>query len=137
MTTDNNDPLASALIDPEDGGTPAPSEPTPRTRSRAARRASGGGDKPRHTEDYWRERVRVQFHEADDLPPSGISVQVNGVAFLIKPGAPVSVPRFVLRAIDNAVSDKPMFRSEDDGGKITGYRSVPRFSYTVLTAAEV
>ena len=82
---------------------------------------------------YWDEKVWVQFHESEDMPPLGVPVQVNGVAYFIKPGIPVKVPRKVLHAVDNAVQSKPILQD----GKVRGYRSVSRFPYAKLSQGEI
>lgn len=79
------------------------------------------------TDDYWNEKIWVQFMETDEMPPHGIPLSVNGVAYLIKPGVAVKVPRKVLHAADNAKTDKPIF---DANQKVTGYRAMTRFPYT-------
>lgn len=85
-------------------------------------------EKVKEGPDGWRfDKVPVRFHEAEDMPPGGIQVQVNGYAYVIQPGVVVEVPRAVLGVIDNAIQTKPVISAD---GKVRGYRDVPRYSYT-------
>lgn len=78
------------------------------------------------------DRVRVKFNqsadEGGDLP---IKVALNGRAFLIRRNAEVSVPRAILRVLDDCVTTRYLQRTER-GELITTELDVPRFTYTVI-----
>lgn len=148
MSIDDVDPFAPGAMIP---GTPpagaVPAEPTDpakepakRTRTRKAKEPAATEEQPatpaepaepvKPAKPDYTERVWAQFFESEDMPAHGIPVSVNGTAYLIKPGRPVNVPRFVLRAIDNAIAERPI--QDASGGKIRGYRKVQRFTYTLI-----
>lgn len=120
---------AEAEADAQSDTGAEPAAPRARRQRAQPEKAAASGAATRDAK-YWSERIAVQFNESEDMPPNGVPVGVNGVAFLIKPGIPVKIPRSVLHVIDNAVAEKPIF----DNGKVRGYRKVSRFTYTVLSS---
>lgn len=74
------------------------------------------------------ETVDITLHDTDEIPPTGQFVGVNGEAFILKPNVRYTVPKYLLGALDNAVTGKPV---TDKSGAVIGYRQVTRFPYTV------
>lgn len=119
MTDEPIDPLASAGFNIQ-GELPAAA-------AGKGKKSAPAAAVDKTSDAYMNEKIWVQFMESDEMPPHGIPIGINGVAYLIRPGTPVKVARKVLHAADNAKTDKPVF---DANQKVVGYRSITRFPYT-------
>lgn len=74
-------------------------------------------------------RVRITLDESDGIPPTGQFVQLNGRAYMIKPGEPVDVPRGVVEILDHAVMKVPL--QDPTSRRIIDWRDRKRFPYSV------
>ena len=77
--------------------------------------------------------TRIVLDETDNMPPTGQMFQINGRAFLIRPGEPVDVPDAVIEVLDNAIHSVPV---RNAALQVTGYRDRHRFPYRVLRGRE-
>lgn len=77
------------------------------------------------------DRVKIMLEENDDIPPTGLFVGVNGVSFLIRPGAEVEVPVGVVEVLRNAVMSMPTV--DPQTGQVLGYRDRMRYPFRVIS----
>lgn len=73
--------------------------------------------------------TRIVLDETDNMPPTGQMFQINGRAFLIRPGEPVDVPDAVIEVLDNAIHSVPV---RNAALQVTGYRDRHRFPYRTI-----
>lgn len=78
------------------------------------------------------ERVRIQLEEADDIPPTGQFIGLNGVGYILRPGVPVDVPIGVKEILDNAVIDVPQV--DPNTQQIIGTRPKMRYPYRLVNS---
>lgn len=76
-------------------------------------------------------RVRIMLEEADDIPPTGQFVGVNGVGYILRPGEPMDVPISVKEVLDNAIVDVPQL---DSSQQIVGTRPKMRYPYRLVNS---
>lgn len=78
-------------------------------------------------------RVTIILEENDNIPPTGQFIQVNGKAFMLRPGEPAEVPLEVISVLNDAVQDQPQI--DQTTKQIVGYRKKLRFPYRVVNLA--
>lgn len=78
-----------------------------------------------------RKTLRVILEEAEEIPPIGLYVGVNGKGFLIKPGVEVDLPMEVIGVLNNAVQSSPIVDPETQ--QVTGWRERMRYPYRLVT----
>jgi hypothetical protein len=81
------------------------------------------------------DRVTIILEENDNIPPTGQFIQVNGRAYMLRPGEPADVPKEVIGVLDNAVQDQPQI--DPTTKQIVGYRKKLRFPYRIVQLAAV
>lgn len=76
------------------------------------------------------DRVKIVLEENDDIPPTGLFVGVNGISFLIRPGAEVEVPESVVEVLRNAITSMPT--TDPMSGQVIGYRDRMRYPFRIV-----
>lgn len=72
--------------------------------------------------------VDITLSDCDEMGPTGQYFGVNGRGFVLLPNVRYTVPEYLLSAIDNAVTGKPVVARD---GSLQGFRQVTRFPYTL------
>jgi hypothetical protein len=75
----------------------------------------------------------IELAENDDIPPTGQFIQVNGRAYMLRPGEPVEVPQEVINVLEQAVQEVPQV--DPTTRQVVGYRKKLRFPYRVVNLA--
>jgi hypothetical protein len=70
--------------------------------------------------------TKIILEENDSIPPTGLFLQVNGNAYVIRPGYPVDVPDSLIEVLDNAVMSAPVVDNEKN---VVGYRDRMKYPY--------
>lgn len=79
-------------------------------------------------------RIRIVLEENDNIPPTGQFIQLNGAAFILRPGEEVDVPIGLLSVLDDAVEGVPI--RDNNTSQVIGYRKKLRFPYRVVGAVQ-
>lgn len=74
------------------------------------------------------EVVDITLSDCDEMGPTGQYFGVNGRGFVLLPNVRYTVPKYLLSAIDNAVTGKPVVARD---GSLQGFRHVTRFPYSL------
>jgi len=74
--------------------------------------------------------TRITIEKNDTIPPSGLSIGLNGRQWLVKPGKPVDVPPGILEVLDNAIYSAPVV--DPDTLKVIDYEDRLRYPYRIL-----
>lgn len=82
---------------------------------------------PAGPHDGW---VKIQLENADDIPPNGLFVGVNGVGHVLTPGIPLLVPPGVVEVLRNAVMATPMI--DPRTRQVMGYRDQMKYNFRIL-----
>lgn len=77
-------------------------------------------------------RIVIVLEENDNIPPTGLFIQYNGVPFILRTGVEASVPLPLTEILDNA---KTHVAITDATHRIVAYRPKLRFPYTVRRMA--
>jgi hypothetical protein len=77
-------------------------------------------------------RDRIIIHESSKIPREGQFVSLNGVAFLIKPGHEIDLPRPVRLMLDTLVETETIQQDDGQGGMKDHTRNIPRITYTMV-----
>lgn len=72
-------------------------------------------------------RVTIILDDSDDIPPTGLFVNYNGRAFMIRPGFEVTVPRGVVEILQHAITLSPVV--DPNTRRFSGVRPRPRFGF--------
>ncbi len=72
-------------------------------------------------------RVRIVVEENDAIPPTGLPLQHNGRAIVIKPGEVVEIPEPYLEILDHAVMS--VAQVDPQTQQVVGYRDRLRYPY--------
>lgn len=75
-------------------------------------------------------RVRIMLEENDSIPPTGLFLQADGRAYMIKPSLAVDVPMCIIHILDTAIMATPIV--DPVTRQVTGFRDRLRFPYRVL-----
>lgn len=102
--------------------------PEPARKKSAPRQAAPKTEKSVDSKDPMEKLITITLHDSKEIPPGGQFVGVNGKQFWIPPGRKVTVPRYVVEALTNAVKGEPEI---DEKMAIIGTREVPRLPFTV------
>ena len=90
----------------------------------------------KETKYAWQKRypeakaVRVVFEESEEIPPTGLFIQINGDPFVVVAGEEVEVPDFLLAHMDNAVKGVPVM--DPSTQQVVGFRNRTRFPYRII-----
>ena len=76
------------------------------------------------------EMTRIIIEKNDTIPPSGLSIGLNGRQWAVRPGKPVDVPPGILEVLDNAIYSAPVV--DPDTLKVIDYEDRLRYPYRVL-----
>lgn len=76
-------------------------------------------------------RTWIMLDDNPDIPPTGLSLGVNGDVIMIMPNEPVHIPNRYLEVLDHAVQSTPV---RDAGQHIVEYRDKHRFPYRRVPA---
>lgn len=74
--------------------------------------------------------TRIILEENDNISPSGQFFQLNGDAYMLRPGVEVDVPEGIIEILDHAVESKPVV--DGSSRQVTGYRDRLRFPYRIV-----
>ena len=74
--------------------------------------------------------TRIILEENDNISPSGQFFQLNGVAYMLKPGVEVDVPEGIIEILEHAVESKPVI--DPQTRQVTGYRDRLRFPFRIV-----
>ena len=79
--------------------------------------------------------TRIILEENDNISPSGQFFQLNGDAYMLRPGIEVDVPEGIIEILDHAVESRPVI--DPQSRQVTGYRDRLRFPYRTVRAKSV
>ena len=77
-------------------------------------------------------KTRIILEENDNISPSGQFFQLNGEAYMLRPGVEVDVPEGIIEILDHAVESRPVI--DPQSRQVTGYRDRLRFPYRTVRA---
>lgn len=77
-------------------------------------------------------RIVIVLEENDNIPPTGLFIQYNGVPFILRTGVEASVPLPLCEILDNA---KTHVAITDGAHRIVAYRPKLRFPYREVRRA--
>ncbi len=85
---------------------------------------------PQAPSDTQNQTVRVMIEENDAIPPTGLFLSHNGRSFMLLPGVPLDLPRFLLEILDHAIESVPQVDPQTK--QVIGYRDKLRYPYRRL-----
>ena len=74
--------------------------------------------------------VKIILDENDEIPPTGLFVNINDDSFVIVAGEEVEVPDFLVSHLDNCVKSMPVI--DPNTRQVLSYRDRARFTYRVV-----
>lgn len=74
--------------------------------------------------------LRIVLEENDDIPPTGLFLGINGKGFMVKPGEPVDLPKYLIEILDHAVMSSPQI--DPSTKQVIGYRERMKYPYRVI-----
>ena len=90
-------------------------------------------DEDLHPENYFHSskghiKDRIIINESPKIPKEGVYLSLNGIAFLIKPGVEVDIPRPLRKMLDTRIETET---TQDDQGK-DHRRHMRRITYMLI-----
>lgn len=76
--------------------------------------------------------LRIILEENDNIPPTGLFLQHNARAYMLKPGEAVDVPLHLIEILDHAVESTPQVDPQTK--QVIGYRDRLRYPYRVVSS---
>ena len=73
-------------------------------------------------------RIRIYLEENEEIPPTGLFMQLDGVGYVLRPGEEADVPVGLVEILDHATVSIPRM----NGDRVEGYRDRARFPYRII-----
>lgn len=87
-------------------------------------------DQSRPIDPIHSKRVWIELSENENIPPTGQFFQINGRAYMLRPGEKAHVPTEIIEVLENAVQDVPMV--DPTTMQVVGYKKKLRFPYRLV-----